>query len=90
MQDAKVAEIKSASPRKDHSNKSVNNATLINTAAGSQIETTSANSGSALSPGNSDTLVVVVMPCGREDGKNGPDEVPYEIRIRKKCMPLNF
>jgi hypothetical protein len=33
-----------------------------------------------LSP-NSETLVIVVMPCGREDGKNSPDEMPYEITI---------
>ena len=24
------------------------------------------------------------MPCGREDGKNSQDEMPYEIKIRKK------
>ena len=24
------------------------------------------------------------MPCGREDGKNSQEEMPYEIKIRKK------
>lgn len=33
---------------------------------------------------NSETIVVVVMPCGREDGKNSQEEMPYEIKIRKK------
>lgn len=35
------------------------------------------------SPG-SETIIVVVMPCGREDGNNSADEMPYEIKIRKK------
>lgn len=29
------------------------------------------------------------MPCGREDGKNSQDEMPYEIKIRKKGMYLS-
>ena len=29
------------------------------------------------------------MPCGREDGKNSQDEMPYEIKIRKKGMYKN-
>lgn len=29
-------------------------------------------------------ITVVVIPCGREDGKNGEDETPFEIKIRKK------
>jgi len=33
---------------------------------------------------SSETIVVVVIPCGREDGKNTPEEMPYEIKIRKK------
>jgi hypothetical protein len=37
----------------------------------------------SLSP-HSETIVVVVMPCGREDGNNSHDEMPYEIKIRKK------
>jgi len=30
------------------------------------------------------------MPCGREDGKNSPDEMPYEFKIRKKGKIINF
>ena len=41
----------------------------------------------AFSPG-SETIIVVVMPCGREDGKNTLDEMPYEIKIRKKSNSL--
>lgn len=42
-----------------------------------------------------ETIVVVVMPCGREDGKNSSEELPYEIKIRKKgirsdCFILNL
>jgi hypothetical protein len=37
----------------------------------------------SLSP-HSETITIVVMPCGREDGKNSQDEMPYEIKIRKK------
>jgi len=28
--------------------------------------------------------VVIVIPCGREDGKNLENELPYEIRLKKK------
>jgi hypothetical protein len=35
----------------------------------------------ALSP---DHIIVTVIPCGREDGKNSTDEQPYELKIRKK------
>lgn len=35
-------------------------------------------------PLGTETIVVVVMPCGREDGKNSSEEMPYEIKIRKK------
>ena len=27
---------------------------------------------------------MVVIPCGREDGKNTGEEVPYEIKLKKK------
>ena len=40
------------------------------------------------SPGT-ETISVVVMPCGREDGKNSEDEMPYEIKIRKKGNPFS-
>lgn len=33
---------------------------------------------------NTEMLTVTVIPCGREDGKNSEDEMPYEIKIRKK------
>lgn len=36
-----------------------------------------------LSP-HSEVITIVVMPCGREDGKNSNDEMPYEFKIRKK------
>jgi hypothetical protein len=26
----------------------------------------------------------MVMPCGREDGRNGKDEMPFKLDIRKK------
>jgi hypothetical protein len=29
-------------------------------------------------------ITVTVIPCGREDGKNSEEEIPYEIKIRKK------
>jgi len=28
--------------------------------------------------------VVIVIPCGREDGKNQESEQPYELRLKKK------
>ena len=35
-------------------------------------------------------IIVTVIPCGREDGKNSDDEKPYEHKIRKKRkQPLN-
>lgn len=33
---------------------------------------------------NSEQIIVTVIPCGREDGKNSEDEMPYEMKIRKK------
>jgi hypothetical protein len=38
-------------------------------------------------PLNQDFLTVTVIPCGREDGKNtyNEDELPYEIKLKKKC-----
>lgn len=33
---------------------------------------------------NSETITVTVIPCGREDGKNAPEEMPFEMKIRKK------
>jgi hypothetical protein len=33
---------------------------------------------------NSDMITITVIPCGREDGKNSEEEMPYEIKIRKK------
>jgi hypothetical protein len=33
---------------------------------------------------NTEMLTVTVIPCGREDGKNSEEEMPYEIKIRKK------
>ena len=45
--------------------------------------THSYSSQQSLSP-HSETITIVVMPCGREDGKNSQDEMPYEIKIRKK------
>ena len=44
-------------------------------------------SADSLSP-HSETLIVIVMPCGREDGKNSQEEMPYEIRIRKKGISI--
>lgn len=32
----------------------------------------------------SEQIVITVIPCGREDGKNSEDEMPYEMKIRKK------
>jgi hypothetical protein len=35
---------------------------------------------------------MTVIPCGREDGQNEDEDMPYEIKIRKKCnldCPLN-
>lgn len=31
-------------------------------------------------------MTVVVIPCGREDGKNLEDENPYEVKLKKKGM----
>jgi hypothetical protein len=33
---------------------------------------------------NSETVTVTVTPCGSEDGKNSIDEMPYEMKIRRK------
>ena len=33
---------------------------------------------------HSEIITITVIPCGREDGKNSDDEMPYEIKIRKK------
>lgn len=33
---------------------------------------------------NNEMLTITVIPCGREDGKNSEEEMPYEIKIRKK------
>ena len=33
---------------------------------------------------HSEVITITVIPCGREDGKNSEDEMPYEIKIRKK------
>ena len=41
----------------------------INQASGSSVE---------------QQIVVIVIPCGREDGKNLENELPYEIRLKKK------
>lgn len=32
----------------------------------------------------SEYITVVVIPCGREDGKNKEDDKPFELKIRKK------
>lgn len=37
-----------------------------------------------------DYITVTVIPCGREDGKNTEEEMPYEIKIRKKGTLLPF
>lgn len=39
---------------------------------------------------NSEALMVTVIPCGREDGKNSEDEMPYELKIRKKGNNLDI
>jgi hypothetical protein len=30
------------------------------------------------------------MPCGREEGKNSIEEMPYEFKIRKKGIKHHF
>lgn len=31
-----------------------------------------------------ESIMVTVIPCGREDGQNCPEELPYELKIKKK------
>ena len=39
---------------------------------------------------HSEVITITVIPCGREDGKNSQDEMPYEIKIRKKGIIIYF
>ena len=41
-------------------------------------------------PIGQDQIIITVIPCGREDGKNSEEEMPYELKIRKKGNYYSF